>query len=567
MGRRSVALAVALGFVAACTGGGPPKPTGILPASPSPSPRRGGEAIFGAEQWPECLNPITSCASATWTHYSVLQHVLPRAMQFDVNGNVVASPLLAEAPTLENGGLRQSPFTVAFHISPAAVWDDGSPITSEDFRFTWLAQLNTRGAYASYEERDYDEIRSVDASDPREAILRFRDVYVDWPDLFGGLDQYLLKAAAFPEADPNHPDLSKEMENEIPFSGGPFTLESWDQNKAVFVRNDRYFGPRAYLYKVTFLSLLDQTRELLALREGQVSAIFPFPPMGSPDATLADWSMMPHVRTLAGDGLYFEALWLNHSIAPLDDPRVREALMYAIDRQAVIDRIVKPWNPKADVLNCGFVAFPDIGPWCETRPFERYRYDPARSRAILEADGYTCVAAPCTKNSKTLQIEYLVVSTNVRRTATQRLLVHRALAAGFGLVPRNIGSTGYFGFPFFGMADYAQGGEVDPSVTEYFACNDFRTRSHPEGRNWNNWCDPAADRLMREADRELDPNRRADLMNLVYQLEAFDSLSLPLYVVPAVSAWRTDKIAGPVGAWNSSPYGLFFNMEEWYLAS
>jgi hypothetical protein len=44
-------------------------------------------------------------------------------------------------------------------------------------------------------------------------------------------------------------------------------------------------------------------------------------------------------------------------------------------------------------------------------------------------------------------------------------------------------------------------------------------------------------------------------------------MSLPLYVLPNVSAWRTDKIAGPIGTWNPTIYGLFWNMNEWYVAS
>jgi hypothetical protein len=33
-----------------------------------------------------------------------------------------------------------------------------------------------------------------------------------------------------------------------------------------------------------------------------------------------------------------------------------------------------------------------------------------------------------------------------------------------------------------------------------------------------------------------------------------------------MSVWRPDRIAGPIGLYNSSPYGLFFNMEDWWLA-
>ena len=53
----------------------------------------------------------------------------------------------------------------------------------------------------------------------------------------------------------------------------------------------------------------------------------------------------------------------------------------------------------------------------------------------------------------------------------------------------------------------------------------------------------------------------------MYELEAQDMIGLPLFVVPAIVGWRSDRIAGPIGAYNSSPYGTFFNMNEWYLAS
>jgi hypothetical protein len=70
-----------------------------------------------------------------------------------------------------------------------------------------------------------------------------------------------------------------------------------------------------------------------------------------------------------------------------------------------------------------------------------------------------------------------------------------------------------------------------------------------------------------ESDREVDPARRLALMERIYQLQAQDFVSLPLYVLPVINAWRTDKIAGPIGLYSSTPYGMFFNMDEWYSAS
>jgi ABC-type transport system substrate-binding protein len=562
MMRRLVPVSVsALLILPACTGGAPPKP------SPSqsvlPTPHRGGEAVFGAVFWPDCLNPVTYCAANSWTHFVVLQHVLPRALELDTRGNFVASPLLAEAPTFLNFGVQAGPpFTVTFRISPEAVWDDGSPIKSKDFQFTWKALLSTRGAY---DTEGYELISSIDFSDPKVAVVRFRDAYVDWPNLFGGVDQYVLKAAAFPEVDQRHPNLRKWMERTLPFSGGPFKLESWNQTKAVLVRNDRYFGRQPLLDRVTFLAAHSQDLERSWLLSGHLSAIYPIIGLSGPPLSEL-FGGDPAVNLVTGDGEYFEALWLNHVKPPLDDPLVRAAFMYAIDRQAIIDRVVRPWNPNARVLNCGFVSLPDLGPWCRTHPFERFTYDPNRSQALLEAAGYACPTVPCTKGGKPLEIPYSVHSGVVSRTTTQALVIKQARAAGFSLVPRNYDSAG-FGDPtrFATLIDIAVEGEADPSVTELLGCDAVASEENLfYGSNRANWCDRDADALMRESDRQAIRDRRLAIMEQIYEIEADDCVSLPLYVQPAVSVWRSDKIAGPIGAYNSSPYGLFFNMNEWY---
>src|SRR5436309_8475946 len=181
MNRRTLLALVMV--LAACTGGGRLKPS----PTPTPTPHRGGEAVFGYQLGAECLNPITECASVDYAHRIVFHQVLPGAMQLDSSGNFVASPLLVEAPSLGNGGLTQNPFTVRFRIAPAAVWEDGSPITSSDFAFTWRAILNTRlhGTPIARRVSEYAHISSIDASDPKLALIRFDDVYVEWPDLFG----------------------------------------------------------------------------------------------------------------------------------------------------------------------------------------------------------------------------------------------------------------------------------------------------------------------------------------------------------------------------------------------
>ena len=99
-------------------------------------------------------------------------------------------------------------------------------------------------------------------------MIRFRDVYADWPDLFGGERGFVLKAGAFPElAASTTPDLSDMMLDSIPFSGGPWMLRSWGKGRAVLVRNARYFGARALLTQVTLVPLTSLDREVQEILE------------------------------------------------------------------------------------------------------------------------------------------------------------------------------------------------------------------------------------------------------------------------------------------------------------
>jgi peptide/nickel transport system substrate-binding protein len=569
---RAITVAAVASIVgAACSSSSSSTPQGSssssAPAATTAAPKTGGNIVVGAEQWPDCINPITTCSSATWYWYSVGEQVLPYAMVLNLQGNFEASPLLVEAPTLDNGGITQSPFTITYKINPDAEWSDGTPITSKDFDFTWKAIMNTTGAYTT---TGYDQITSIDTSDPKTAVIHFKSVYVDWPDLFGGVYQGLFEAHAFPQFENSaKPNLKSEMLDNMPFSGGPWILKSWTKDQAVLVRNDHYFGKKALLDQVTIVPRTDQSTEIQSLLSGEVAAIYPQPS----DVSLLDQvSSNSAVKAEGTNGAYYEALWLNQASAPLDDPKVREAFMYAVDRQAVIDAIIKLNNPSAAVLNCGIISFPNIGPWCQQQVFQQFTYDPNKAKQILTSDGYDCSSTPCTKGGQKLTVQYSTVSTNTRRTTTQELLQPKALAAGFQFQIKNYDAGTLFGDVGpkgkFTVADFAQGGSVDPSITGTLGCKAIPTAANQyAGGNWTRWCNQQADSLMKQSDQELDQTKRLALFNQIYPLETQDFVSLPLYVLPNVGAWRTDKVAGPVASYIPSNLGMFYNMNEWYLAS
>jgi peptide/nickel transport system substrate-binding protein len=117
----------------------------------------------------------------------------------------------------------------------------------------------------------------------------------------------------------------------------------------------------------------------------------------------------------------------------------------------------------------------------------------------------------------------------------------------------------------FQVAEYAQVASPDPSVTSIYDCAQIPTAKNGySGQNFDRWCNPQASQLANQADRTIDDAQRLDLTHRIGALVRQDLVWLPLYQKPLITAWRTDKIAGPVGEYNDTALSSFFNVEAWH---
>jgi peptide/nickel transport system substrate-binding protein len=532
---RLAALLAALAMVAAACGGG----GGGGNENATSQPKQGGSIVIGAEQWPQCLSPVTSCASASWLSWTAHQYVMPRLMEVDTKGNYVASDLLVEAPTEENGGIKQNPFRITYKLRPEAVWDDGNQITSEDIKYTWDVVMNTTGAYTT---TGYDQIKSIDTKDPKTAVITFKAPYAAWADLFGSTGN---------------------------ISGGPWKLKSWSKQQSVLVRNDKYWvkDKIPLLDQVTFVPREDQATELNSLLTGEVQAIYPQPAPGMSKQLGA-----PGIKVSKGNGSSYEGLWMNQSRPPFDDPKVREAFVYAMDRQGVIDAIYKTDFPELAPLNCaGWV--PNVSDWCDNTVFSDITYQPDKAKSILQGAGWTLGSDGIfTKGGKKLSIEFRTTAGNKIRENTQQVLKEKAKAAGIDLQIKNVPPTQLFEDLLpkreFQLAEFAQVASPDPSVTGILACDQIPTAENGNsGQNYFSWCNKQATSLMKQSDATIEHDQRKDLIFQINKLERQDLPWLPMFQKPLILAWRDDRLAGPIGSYTPTSYSGFFNMYDWYLKS
>ena len=197
--------------------------------------------------------------------------------------------------------------TLTIKLNPKAVWDDGTPITSADLECSYKAALNTPGSIAT---SGYDKITSIDASDPQTAVVKFKEPYAAYKNLFSGPTGGIIKKDAVANCD----DISGDLQDNIPFSGRPWKQESWSKDQTVLVPNDKYWVtedlPKAT--KVVMVPKADSDTEINSLKSGEVGMIFPQAFSGITDA-LND----PNIKYTPGYGTNYEDLYFQALQRPL----------------------------------------------------------------------------------------------------------------------------------------------------------------------------------------------------------------------------------------------------------
>ena len=186
--------------------------------------------------------------------------------------------------------------TLTFDINPDAVWEDGTPITWEDFECSWQAQLNTPG---SIETSGYDAVSGVAAGEnDQQVIISFNRVYAPYKGIFDAI----IKKAAVADC----MDISTDFETELPISARPYMISSFGENELELVPNPNWWGDPPVAERVLITGFADQETELAAINSGEVDFIYPQFFQGITDA-VTDPNVVPAI-TFGGDyeALYFQ---------------------------------------------------------------------------------------------------------------------------------------------------------------------------------------------------------------------------------------------------------------------
>lgn len=556
--RRSFIALIALVSIVlvACgsSGGSSPKTNGsttttTLGAAPS------GTLVLGAEQDAACADWINKCAASSWGAWMMLYQTMPRVFDFAKQDGVwteVASPTMASFPTVATVNGKQ---TVTYTISDRAVWSDGQPISSADIKYT-ADQINTDKNV--YDPTGYDKIESVATPTPKVAVVTFKEPYASWTALFGS--DYGIQPSHLLEGK----NRDKLMKDGYSWSGGPW-IAKWQKGVSVTLTpNANYYGTKPTIQKVIFKIIADTASEFQAFKAGEVLGIYPQP---LPAAIAAIKGGVPNTKSIVNaETAAVEALFMNNGKFPFDDKVVRQAVGYAIDRDAIVKRLFGDLgvNKAWESLNP-----PISAKYADTSAWAGYTLQLDKVTSLMTGDGWKKNGDGIwAKGGKTAAFSVVTTAGNKQRELIEQILQQELAAAGFKLTIANKSADDLFGTILgagtYQMTIYAQSAtNVNPGLCSTICTKNIPTKAnHQTGNNLSRISVPAADPLMEQVDTDINPPSRIAASKQADQLLAADQVSLPLDPLPNIVLWNT-RIGGPVG--DNPILSMFWNMNEWTL--
>jgi len=525
--------------------------------------------VIGMTQFPSTFHPlIDSMLAKTY----VLAMTRRPVGVYDANWEKICL-VCVELPTLENGlaAIEELPdggtgiaLTITLH--PDATWGDGTPVTTDDLTFTWEVGRHPQSGVSNLEA--WRRILSIDAVDDKTATILVDRVTFDY-NSFAGLELLPahIEAARFAEPIEYRNRTAYDTDTTNPgLYFGPYRIVAVEPGADVVLEpNPTWFG-KAPHFKRIVVRIVENTAALEAnLLSGAVDYVAGELGLSLDQALAFQARHGDDYEILYKAGLIYEHIDLMLDNPVLADRRVRQALMYGVDRQAISEQLFAGKQP---------VAHSNVSPldWIYTEDIPLYDYDPDRANALLEEAGWRPGPGGVRVNDagERLQIELMTTAGNRLRELVQQVVQGQLKQVGVEIRIRNEPARVYFGETvtkrnFTGMAMFAW-----LSAPESVPLTTLRSDQIPTaennwaGQNYTGYQNPRMDALIDAIEIELDRAERELLWHELQALYATDLPALPLYFRASpyiLPKWLKGIV--PTG----HQYPTTYWVEHWYAES
>ncbi|HEV8472820.1 MAG TPA: ABC transporter substrate-binding protein [Methylomirabilota bacterium] len=285
-------------------------------------------------------------------------------------GSYKLVPGLAQSWDISKDGL-----TYTFKLRPNVKFHDGTPFNAEAVKFVFERQLNDKGPY--YATGTYPYVKGFLGNVAGVEVLDATTVQIKLKAPLTPFLQYLAHQSLFMFS----PEALRKWGKDIvkhPVGTGAFKLETWEPGvKVVLSRNDQYWGGAPKIRQAIYVPIVEAQARLVALKTGDIDLTMDVPP-DSLDELRRDPNIV--VAESNSSAVWYVTLNTRHPI--LKDRRVRQALNYAVNKEAIIRDILRG----TAIVARGPLS-PVYGAFYEDN-LARYPHDLDRARALLKEAGH-----------------------------------------------------------------------------------------------------------------------------------------------------------------------------------
>jgi peptide/nickel transport system substrate-binding protein len=315
----------------------------------------GGTLTVGAAGLPDTLDTGVSSFAALSLAFQTMDPLVKR------------DDLGALGPGLAVSWQALDPTTWRFDLREGVTFHDGEPFTAEDVKFTLDYILAPDSVYGS--KRRISQIESVTVIDDHAVEIKTSEPF---PTLINGLSDIPIEPKHYVEA------VGREGMIAKPMGTGPFVFKDW-------VPGDRYeltafadyWDGAPKVDEVVIRQIPEASTRVASLLAGETQIIEEVPVDLISTVEEKDGAEIAAVESTVG-----LILTMDTRNPPYDDPKVRQALNYAVDKPLILDKMLQGKGTvlQGQMLTSNTFGFnPDLEP---------YPYDPEKAKALLAEAGY-----------------------------------------------------------------------------------------------------------------------------------------------------------------------------------
>lgn len=466
---------------------------------------------------------------------------------------------LPQPDLAESWGATPDGTVYNFTLRSDAVWQDGTPVTSDDVIFT--IGLIKSSSFFPQDIKDLWNQITVTKLDEQNLKFTLPEPFAPFLDYltFGLLPKHILASAPANQ-------LASANFNISPIGSGPykfdhFLVENGHVAGIVLTLNGKYYGQKPYIQQVVFRYYPDSKSAYDAFRQGEVLGVSQLTSDVLP-AALADPNLMVYTSSLPQMSIVLLNL-NNNQVTFFQDANIRRALMLGLNRDYIISAFLKGEGVVAD----GPIL---PGSWAHYDGIEHIGYDPDAAVSLLKQEGYVIPSSGGTVRSKSNQsLDFtLLYPQDTLHTEIAKVIQQDWAQIGVQanlqgvpynqLISNSLTSRSYEA----ALVDLNLARTPDPDPYPF-----WHQAEATGGQNYSQWDNRAASEYLEQARTETDFTVRARLYRNFQVVFTKDLPSLPLYY-PVYNYGVSSQVHGvqiPMPLFDTSNRLSFIT--DWYLVT